>query len=93
MVTRKRGGMGPPPHLLIILDILVSQAHEQLPEVISLVALPPLHISLQVCVEALHPVLALLHICWHLQGKYILGSEVQLGFHKHDSKLKRQRAP
>lgn len=56
-------------HLLIILDILVSQAHEQLPEVMSLAALPPLHVSLKVSIEALHPILALLHICRHLEWK------------------------
>lgn len=78
LATRKDSGTGPAPHPLIIPDILVSQAHEQLPEVMPLVALPPLHIRLQVSVEALHPVLALLHICWHLEGKQICGFEVPL---------------
>lgn len=78
LATRSHSGTGPVPHLLIILDILVSQAHEQLPEVMPLVVLPPLHICLQVSIEALHPVLALLHSCWHLEGDHSHGSEVRL---------------
>lgn len=78
LATRNRSGTGPASHLLIILDVLVRQAHEQLPEVMPLAALPPLHVSLQVSVEALHPVLALLHICRHLEGKCIRGCEVRL---------------
>lgn len=55
-------------YLLIILDVLVSQPHEQLPEVLPLVVLPPLHVGLQVGVEALHPILTFFHICGHLEA-------------------------
>lgn len=58
---------GPTPYLLIILDVLVSQAHEQLPEVLPLIVLPPLHVGLQIGVETLHTILTLLHVCRHLE--------------------------
>lgn len=53
-------------YLFIVLDVFVRHAGQQLSEILALVVLPALPVGLQVSVEALHPVLALLHICGHL---------------------------
>lgn len=61
------------PYLLIILDVLVSHSHEQLPEVLPLVVLPPLHVGFQVSIEALHPILTFLNVHGHLKGDAEVG--------------------
>lgn len=49
-------------YLFVLVDVFVGHACEELLEVLSLVALPALPVGLQVGVEALHLVLALLHL-------------------------------
>lgn len=63
-------------YLLVILDILVSHSHEQLPEVLPLVVLPPLHVGFQISIETFHPILTFLNICWHLEGGCVSGRSV-----------------
>lgn len=66
--TRGPGGHRRTPYLLIILNVLVRHAHKQLPEVLPLVALPPLQVGFQIGIETLHPILTPLDICRHLEG-------------------------
>ena len=54
-------------YLFIVVDVFVGHVGEKLFEVLPLVALPALPVRLQVCVETLQSVLALLHLHWHLQ--------------------------
>lgn len=54
-------------YLFIAVDVSVGHAGEELLEVVSLVALPALPVGLQVRVETLHFVLALLHLQRHLR--------------------------
>lgn len=49
-------------YLLVVGDVAVCQARQQLSEVTPLVALPALPVGLQVGVEAFGPVLAALHL-------------------------------
>lgn len=56
-------------NLLVVLDVSVSHPGEELSEILPLVVLPAVPVSFQVGVEALHSVLALLHICGHLREK------------------------
>lgn len=65
-------------YLLIVLDVLVGHPHEQLPEVLPLVVLPPLHVGLQISIETLHPVLTLLNIRWHLEWGRVCGYFVRV---------------
>lgn len=51
-----------PLYLLVVGDVAVGQARQQLSEVTPLVALPALPVGLQIGVEALGPVLAALHL-------------------------------
>lgn len=60
-------------YLLIILNVLVGHPHEQLPEVLPLVVLPPLHVGLQISIETLHPILTLFNIHWHLEWGGVSG--------------------
>jgi len=57
----------PPAYLLVVVDVFVGHAGEEAFEVVSLVALPALPVGLQVGVETLHFVLALLHLERHLR--------------------------
>lgn len=65
---RRLSSCQPAHYLLIILDVLVGHSHEQLPEVLPLAVLPPLHVGFQISIETLHPILTFLHICWYLEG-------------------------
>lgn len=58
-----------PLYLLIMGNVAVGQARQQLSEVASLVALPALPVGLQVGVEALSPVLAALHLQGDLKSR------------------------
>lgn len=79
-LTRGLGSRRCTRYLLVILDVLVSHSHEQLPEVLPLIALPPFHVSFQIRVETLHSILTFLNVCGHLEGDVYMGTlHAQLG--------------